>query len=55
MDPDSFFEKILQKFNSDKKIVALTVFMKVLPGLETTADRIIYGALNYFYSFLNRI
>lgn len=55
VEPDLFFEKILQKFKSDKKIVALTVFMKVLPGLETTADRIIYGALNYFYSFLNRI
>ncbi len=51
-DSNRFFKKAEEVFRS-KKIVALTVFNRVEPLLETTGDKIIIGFFNYFFLLLN--
>jgi glycosyltransferase involved in cell wall biosynthesis len=52
---DSFFTKLRNQMESDKKLVAMTVWVKTQPDLETRADNIILGAFNYLFLFMNNV
>jgi len=52
-DINNFFKKALDLFNNQKKLVGLSVFIKVLPELETLADKVVFGMVNYVNLFWN--
>lgn len=52
---DTFFNKMIDVFNKDKKIVALTTYIKVFPEFETTSDKIIWYILNSSYIIFNNV
>jgi len=54
-DPNVFFAEALKILQTTPNGVALTAPMRVVPEMETWADRIIFGALGYFFMFLNNI
>jgi glycosyltransferase involved in cell wall biosynthesis len=54
-DIDYFFNKLIKQFETDSQLVAMTVWVKVQPDLETTADNIILGAFNYLFVFMNNV
>lgn len=55
---NTFFPKIIDAFRNDKKLVGLTVFVKVFPGMDTFFDRFFWGIVNWsnyvFNNILNR-
>ncbi len=53
--PDAFFKKTLADFHADPKLFGLTVFVNVLPELETLSDKIFFGFFNYLYVVLNNV
>jgi glycosyltransferase involved in cell wall biosynthesis len=53
-DIDTVFNKCLEYFN-DKNIVAVTVWVKTQPDLETFADKVILGFFNYIFLFMNNV
>lgn len=54
-DADGFFKKTLARFENDKKLTGLTGAIRVMPELETSADRVIFGFLNFLNFFYNNI
>jgi glycosyltransferase involved in cell wall biosynthesis len=44
--PEEFFQRALAHFAADPQLVGLTVQLRVLPALETAADRVIFGLAN---------
>lgn len=52
---DTFFNKMIDVFNKDKKIVALTTYIKVFSKFETTSDKIIWYVLNSSYLIFNNV
>ena len=54
-DINNFFRKAMNLFGSQKKLVGLTVRMKVLPELETLADRLFFALNDYNLFFSNNI
>lgn len=54
-DPDTFFAEALRILETTPNLVALTAPMRVLPEMETYADRIIFGALGYLFMFFNNV
>lgn len=52
---DSYFSNLLGCFDKDKKIVGMTVCIRILPELETFLDKTIMSILNGFYFFANNI
>lgn len=57
-DINNFFIKAVNLFENDKKLVGLAVFVKVFPGMDTFADRLFWGIVNWsnylFNNILNR-
>lgn len=51
-DINNFFIKALSLFEK-KKLVGLTVYVKVFPEMSTLSDRLIFGAINNSHYFLN--
>lgn len=51
----AFFQKINGAFKKNNKLVAVTVFLRVFPEMETFADRIFYSMLNWIIYFDNNI
>ncbi|HXX44415.1 MAG TPA: glycosyltransferase [Candidatus Acidoferrales bacterium] len=45
-DPDKFFQIAISNFAKFANLVALTSFLRVLPGNETAADKIVLGSVN---------
>mgnify|MGYP001613500921 CR=1 FL=1 len=54
-DPNVFFGKVLKILNFDNNITGLTVRIRVLPALETPADRIVFLVMDYVHFVLNNI
>lgn len=54
-DPDSFFHIILARFAKRRRLVALTVPLRVFPEMETLGDRIVFSAVNFLYQLLNNV
>jgi glycosyltransferase involved in cell wall biosynthesis len=50
-DAYNFFKKNLAEFEKDKKLVALTVKLKVLPENETLADKFFHFLINFIHWF----
>lgn len=46
-EPDKFFAQALAIFARDPRIVAVTPKIRVLPEMETAADRFFFGLLNF--------
>jgi len=55
INPDQFFKKALDYFGSHKTVVAIAAKIRVSADSETWADRVVYIALNAYFSFLNNI
>jgi glycosyltransferase involved in cell wall biosynthesis len=53
IDPDAFFKKALSVFENNKKIVGITVPLKVFNEVATLSDKIITQLFIYWYTFLN--
>jgi GT2 family glycosyltransferase len=53
--PDEFFAEALRILEITPNSVALTGPMRVLPEMETWADRIIFWALGYLFMFMNNV
>lgn len=54
-DLDAFFSKALLMFKKNPKLGALTATIKVLPGLETFGDKLVFGFMNLLHRFYNNI
>jgi glycosyltransferase involved in cell wall biosynthesis len=54
-NPDVFFKKAEMIFQRNNNIVAITVFIRVSPDLETLADKIIWTFFNYLDLILNNV
>ena len=52
---DAFFNKAFKVFEKNKKIVAITAYIRVLPEFERTSDKIIWWVINSSYILLNNI
>ena len=52
---NTFFEKALALFNADPNLVSITVSYKVLPELETWADRVIFWCVGVTFYLMNDI
>ena len=54
--PDEFFKNAFARFEQDEKLVGLGGFLRVLPDMETFADRIGYNIFsNWSFYFNNNI
>src|SRR6185437_10928010 len=54
-DPNTFFTKALSIFRRDRRLVALTVFLKVLPEHVTLSDKLFFGLVNLQTQFCNNV
>ena len=54
-NPDEFFTAALARFTADPTLVALTGRLRVLPALETLADRLVFGLTNAVTTFQNNV
>ncbi len=54
-DMDGFFTKAISRFEEDEKLGALTVTIKVLPEVETAADKLVFGSMNLLHRFYNNV
>jgi glycosyltransferase involved in cell wall biosynthesis len=55
LDPDNFFGAALANFRLDKRLVALTAPIRVLPEQETLADKIGWKVINSVAIFKNNV
>ncbi len=54
-DPHTFFPAIIQHFESNQKLVAMTVSMRVEPTAETRADRFVLSCFDAYFRFANNV
>jgi len=54
-DINNFFSVALELFEVNTKLVALTVFLKVLPEHVTLSDKLFFSVVNRSYQFLNNV
>jgi glycosyltransferase involved in cell wall biosynthesis len=54
-EPDQFFTRILERFNSDHDLVAMNTAIRVLPEFETTSDMIIFSVFNQYLRLVNNV
>ncbi len=52
---EEFFKKTIEIFESDKKLVALTAFIKVFPQNATLSDKFFFSVVNVVYFISNNI
>lgn len=52
---NQFFNKTIENFKKDKKLVALTVCLKVFPEVATLSDKVIFKIVNYIFFFFNNV
>lgn len=48
-------QKLIAEFVKDQSLVGLTAFLMVRPEDSTFADKVIFGAMNYFSLFVNNV
>jgi glycosyltransferase involved in cell wall biosynthesis len=54
-EPDQFFAEALKQFESNPKLVALTVNVKVFPEMATLGDKIVFDLLNWIFRLRNNV
>ncbi len=54
-DINNFFKKALHLFENEEKLAGLAVRIKVLPELETRADKFIFFVFDHLFLFYNNI
>ncbi|MFA6554065.1 MAG: glycosyltransferase [Candidatus Paceibacterota bacterium] len=54
-NPDKFFSTILEYFEANKNVVAVTTYLQVLKECETFTDRFIYIIFNWTHVLKNNI
>lgn len=52
-NPDAFFKVALANFEQDKKLVALTGQLRVLPEMERLSDYLVFNYMNLFFRVMN--
>lgn len=50
-----FFPKVLHHFNSDPKLVCMTVSTRIYPETETRADKIVLGFYDLYFRLANNV
>lgn len=55
LDPDTFFPRVLEVFEKEPDVLALTVSLRVFPEQETKADWIIFGIVNDLHALNNNV
>lgn len=53
--PSIFFKKAVSFFEKDKKLAALTAFLKVFPEKATLADKFFFSLVNIYHSLSNNV
>ena len=54
-DINTFFSKVISRFEKNKKLVALTVKLKTLPEHETLGDKISWTIVNFIHWTINNV
>ncbi len=54
-DLDNFFQQVLAEFETKKDLVGLLPNLRILPGLETKADKFFFVLMNFLVRFKNNI
>ncbi|MFA6552017.1 MAG: glycosyltransferase [Candidatus Paceibacterota bacterium] len=54
-DINRFFSKALKIFEVRKKLVAMTVKIKVFPKMATLPDKMVFGYMNFFHFMVNNV
>lgn len=54
-DPNIFFRKALKLFEKDPKLLALTVFIKVVPEKSTLGDKLFFSLVNRLHQLNNNL
>lgn len=54
-DINDFFNKVLELFRDNRKLVAATVFMRVFPEHATLSDKFFFGIVNFILYISNNI
>ncbi|MEA2715616.1 MAG: hypothetical protein QOG91_644 [Candidatus Parcubacteria bacterium] len=54
-DPDAFFTEALTHFDADPRAAGLTVAIRVLPRMETAADKIVFIIFNNYLRLVNNV
>lgn len=54
-DPDDFFASALKHFETNPKLVALGVSLRVIPKLETFSDKLVFVPMNNYFRVLNNL
>ena len=52
---NEFFQQTLERFEKDRGLCGLTVFLKVLPEHVTLSDKMFFGLVNRVYQFYNNV
>jgi len=53
--PNDFFQKIIDAFEADPRLVAQTVKLRALPEVATLADKFFFWAVDVTFLFLNNV
>jgi glycosyltransferase involved in cell wall biosynthesis len=54
-NPENFFYAVLRHFESNARLVALTVSVRVYPGIETWADKLVLRFFDAYYRLANNV
>ncbi len=54
-NPETFFSAVLKHFESNARLVALTVSVRVYPETETWADKLVLGFFDAYYRVANNV
>ncbi len=54
-NPDFFFKTVIDQFEKDPKLTALTGWLEVLPGHATLADKVISYIVSFVYMVCNNV
>jgi glycosyltransferase involved in cell wall biosynthesis len=53
--PADFIQRIQRTFDTDPRLAGLTGELRVLPAQATRGDRLVFGAMNLYFRFLNNV
>ncbi len=53
LEPDKFFTRLLGQFAANPRLVAVNVAIRVLPGMETFSDKMVFTVFNDYLWILN--
>ena len=54
-EPETFLQKVVNRFESDPRLVAMTVSVRVRPDIETRADRAVLAFFDMYFRIANNV